>query len=250
MKRSILTGLVMMVVLSLASGAFAGSVALLGSDPGSGFVSGYLVGTGLFSPSDITYIDTTYTTPTLSDLLGYQSVLVWTNHVPLSAVGLGDTLADYVDAGGGVVMATFDWYGGFAVGGRIAGTDYSPFTGQGSYYSTAYLGSYNAAHPLMAGVSVVEGYHRDIVELNPGAELVARWTDGGEFVATNHGGKVVGITLYPGEYSSYGLSGDYPRLFANSLNYTANPCVPEPSGLLAMISGVAGLGLLKFRKRR
>ena len=46
-------------------------------------------------------------TPTLDYLKQFDSILVWTNYYPQSASALGDVLADYVDAGGLVVRATF-----------------------------------------------------------------------------------------------------------------------------------------------
>ena len=45
--------------------------------------------------------------PTLSTLLTYDVVITWSNYVYYNATGWGDLLADYVDAGGRVILAMF-----------------------------------------------------------------------------------------------------------------------------------------------
>jgi len=233
------------------SGGFALSVGLLGSDNHTGFVGSYLAGTGIVT--SYTYVDVRSATPTLASLQSYDSVLAWSNYAYSNPTLLGDVLADYVDSGGGVVLATFSFYGGTSwdIGGRILDSSYSPYVPVSSYYSGSNLGAYDAGSPFMAGVSSLSGYYRDNVFLNPGATLVASWLDGAELLAYNHGGQVAGITLYPGEVTQYGLGGDYPRIFANALNYTANPSsavIPEPLTLLLVGSGFFWIGWIRTQK--
>mgnify|MGYP005840430109 CR=1 FL=1 len=177
--------------------------------------------------SDLVVVDTVdvrYSTPSLSTLLDYDAVLVFSDYAFFDAVALGDVLADYVDAGGGVVLATFVWYGtGFSLQGRIM-TDYSPFVRAGdSLYANATLGSYNASHPIMEGVTAIKGYFRDNVALTTDAELVAEWSDGYPFVATK--GHVVGMTLFPPPWNGTAQewTGDVPTLVHNALLWS----VPE-----------------------
>jgi hypothetical protein len=48
-------------------------------------------------------------TPTLAQLMQYACVIVWGWNQFTNPATLGDNLADYIDAGGGVVLADFIW---------------------------------------------------------------------------------------------------------------------------------------------
>ena len=48
---------------------------------------------------------------------------------------------------------------------------YSPFQNYLGNYSNSTLGAYDAAHPIMQGVTSLSGYYRDLVNLAPGATL-------------------------------------------------------------------------------
>jgi hypothetical protein len=178
-------------------------------------------------------IDVGSSTPSLSTLLGYDAVLVFNSLTFDDTVALGDVLADYVDAGGGVVLATFVWYGPtWDLEGRIT-TDYSPFAqADDSLYAWADLGSYNSSHPIMEGVTAISGYYRDNVTLTAGAELVAEWNDTAPFVAIK--GNVVGITLFPAPVVTP-WTGDVPTLVHNALLWS----VPEPMLELVPNTGFA-----------
>ena len=57
--------------------------------------------------AEVTVIDAGLATPTPADLQQYNAVLTWSNLSYLDGGALGDTLAAYVDEGGGVVQAVF-----------------------------------------------------------------------------------------------------------------------------------------------
>src|SRR5438105_9015030 len=80
-------------------------IALVTADNGSWVseVQSKLVATGRFGQVDI--IDAGSTTPTLAQLLAYKSVFVWSDTSFADPTALGNNLADYVDGGGGVVIA-------------------------------------------------------------------------------------------------------------------------------------------------
>ena len=60
-----------------------------------------IAGTGMFDAVDI--FDAGIGTPTLAQLIQYESLFVFSNDTFFDRDALGDVLADYVDAGGGVV---------------------------------------------------------------------------------------------------------------------------------------------------
>lgn len=208
----------------VSTGLTSGSVqvALLAAD--SSNVAGVQAYLSAFSDFVlVTTFDVSSITPSLATLLNYDAVLVWSNSMFLNPVALGDVLADYVDVGGGVVIATFAFYGpSYGLEGRIM-ADYSPFVQAGpNLYSDANLGVYDAEHPIMNGVTAVSGYYRDNVTMTTGAELVAEWSDGYPFVAAK--GRVVGVTVHPGTATSHPWTGDVPTLFHNALLWS----VPDP----------------------
>ncbi|MEZ4236348.1 MAG: thrombospondin type 3 repeat-containing protein [Myxococcota bacterium] len=118
-QRSAPVGL---ALLALApTGAWAQSIGIVASaaDPGSmQGVKEILMCTGEFERADV--FDLSAGTPTLRDLEQFHSVLVWANVPPDSPDAFGDVLADYVDNGGGVVLAAGSFSPGTQVGGRFA----------------------------------------------------------------------------------------------------------------------------------
>ena len=243
---------VLMVVLSLgmvfapqAVGAPAGVNVLIVAADDASYLTAWQASLSAFP--DIGAVDTydaRYGTPTLEDLSDYNAVLVWSNYSFLSATALGDVLADYVDSGGGVVLATFVWYGATSwdLEGRLVDDGYSPFVWAGSsLYSTANLGWYDSTNPVMAGVTSISGYYRDYVSLATGATLIAQWDDGNLFVAEK--GSVVGVTLYPG----YSWSGDVTRLFHNALVRVAGEIPPPRANFSADVQAGDAPLTVKFR---
>lgn len=194
-------------------------------------VRGYLDG----QFDSVTLIDgNAETLPTLSELMAYDAILASTNW-PWSYVNrsdnLGNLLADYVDAGGGLVMTTFSWqYQGVnGLGGRLLNGGYSPFTGGSNLYSYASaLGNYTL-HPIMSGVNTVDGYYRDAVTPSNDAQVIANWSDSVPFVAVDSGSGVVGINVFP-EDSAGDISGDYAQLFVNALNWAASGKTKSKNG--------------------
>lgn len=87
--------------------------------------------------------------PDLSDIEAYDCVVTWSNYTFPDATGWGNTLADYVDGGGRVLLGCFCWNDGWGIGGAILTTGYSPFTGSsGDHYTGA---SWELASPDIPG---------------------------------------------------------------------------------------------------
>jgi hypothetical protein len=184
--------------------------------------------TGHFDVVDI-YDMESYMDLTLSDLEAYRAVLVFSDDYFYDSAGLGDLLADYVDYGGGVVLATFAFNPSDELGidGRILTDGYLPFTqGDQTDYYGMYMEMDDPSHPILDGVSYFYGgsssYH-EYVSLDNGATLVASWDDGTPLIAVTEFdyGRVVGVNFYP--VSSYEREDFYdeysdgPYILGNSL---------------------------------
>lgn len=195
--------------------------------------------------------------PTLATLNTYDAVLAWTDSS--YATSMSDLLADYIDAGGGVVLATF-WgqeVDSLSGGGRLETTGYNPLTNPiFNAYTPATLGAYNAASPLFDGVSSINAttYRGDYVAgLDAGATLVASWSDGKPLLAHNAAQSIVNLTLTPTAASLGHVTGDYRQLFRNSLAFVADgngnlAPVPEPSTYA--LFGLVALGAAVILRRR
>ncbi len=198
----------------------AAHVLLLFSDNGDGDP----LRTILSSYADIDVVNTFKAitlTPTLADLQPYDVVIVWNDYAFADPVALGNALADYLDAGGHVILSAFAWHSAGDLGGRLMSGSYSPFisAGWGTHSSQASLGRREIGHPILLGVASATDWYRNIVSLAPGADLVARWSDGEAFIATK--GRVVGINSYPGYY--YQWVGDMGIVWHNAINYLLAP---------------------------
>ena len=103
------TCILIAVLLNVTRQIEAQNVALLGAESNPTFtadVQTKLLGTGQFTTVDI--LDVMTTTPTLAQLQAFDGVLVWSNANYADPNTLGTNLADYHDAGGGVVTVLFE----------------------------------------------------------------------------------------------------------------------------------------------
>jgi hypothetical protein len=172
-------------------------------------------------------------TPTEGDLTPYDGVMTWSNYAYPDPSGWGDVLADYVDAGGKVVIATFAYGGiaGCAVQGDIADSPYSPFTPSDYTYSsggTTLDSNYDEpGHPIVEGVTTQPScnYFNTGRPLTTGASLVAHWMTSDNAVGYNANADVVGFTGYPGQYGSW-CTGDYSLIVRNAFVWMIEYGVP------------------------
>ncbi len=192
----------------------------------------------------------------------FDSVLVFLDASSVDLVQLSDYLGKYVDTGGGVVLSTFWGQVAGTVGGLINSTGYNPLRDpSANAYGSATLGDYNADDPLLQGVTALSSdtYNGDYsTELDDGATIVASWDNGNPLAAYNANHTVANITLYPNVVTFGHASGDYARLFANALAFTAEagiaastPAtapVPEPATWAMMLAGFAVAGFALRRR--
>jgi hypothetical protein len=140
-------------------------------------VQTYLMNTGMFNLVDMEI----FTTPTLETLRNYDAILVWADGSLNDTVG--DTLAAYIDEGGGVVSAVFNLFTGWGIEGTRFNTDYL-LLNLGSYASGAIttLGTvYDSNHPIMDGVTSITNpneYRSNNATMTTGSEVIAEWSDG------------------------------------------------------------------------
>lgn len=181
-------------------------------------------------------------TPSLATLETYQAVLVYSDCPFPDPTGLSNVLADYVDQGGTVVLATFALNNnGFGFSdGRLVTGGYLPITlGDQTGGADLTLVPDAPGSPLLAGVNSFDGgsssYH-SASALAAGATLVAHWSgDGAPLVAYKAGpsaGMVVALNFYPPSSDIrsdfWNSSTDGVRLMTNALSFGA-PAVPRAS---------------------
>jgi len=181
--------------------------------------------------------------PSLSELQGYDAVLVWGGGNPWGSTvseALGNVLADYVDGGGGVVVATFSLgsgLGSWLLKGRFDDAAYQclePMTNQTGGHQT--LGTiHQPGHPILADVSTFDGGSSSYrVDTHPvvGAELVADWTDGLPLIATKDLGfaRRADLNFYPASSDVrsdfWDASTDGDEIMANALAWVAGSVGP------------------------
>jgi hypothetical protein len=144
-------------------------------------VAGKLQALGAFATVDLH--DATSAPPSLALLQSYDAVLVWSDNGFASPATIGDNLADYVDGGGGVVMAVFST-ASVPVAGRFASTDYYCIRPSGQQQGTTeMLGQvFVPGHPILSGVVSFSGgsssYRPQQDNLHPQATRIANWTSG------------------------------------------------------------------------
>jgi len=204
-------------------------------------------------------------TPTLVELQTYQAVLVYSDGSFNDPVAMGNVLADYVDAGGRVVVAVFAWNPG-DLAGRLVSGNYLPFTvssGQ-SAGTLLTLVPVIVGHPLLAGVSTFNGgsssYYGVGMTPSTGATLVANWSNNEPLVGFK--GNVVGLNFYPPSSDAradfWDATTNGAALLVNALGGalpTAAPVTPvavptlSQWGMIVLASLLALITALTLRRR-
>jgi hypothetical protein len=177
----------------------------------------------------------TSSTPTLAQLQLHDIVVPFSNNAFADSVTLGNNLADYVDAGGIVVQYGFSHEGPgdpHGVNGRWVSGNYNSYSYSTNFVFTPFtLGTFNAGHPLMAGVTELNSDSQNIVTPAPGATEVAAASNGNSLVAyrpVSGGHTTVGVTAFVGVAANQ--SGHWGRVIVNAGNWLGNNgCGPTPT---------------------
>jgi subtilisin family serine protease len=156
--------------------------------------------------------------PLLSTLLQYDAVLLDVNEPCLDVDALGDVLADYADAGGGVVETEVAFYDRWTLHGRFERDGYHPLLEERPGSSSSSLGAFDATHPILAGVTAATSKVVKDVTPAPGAVVLAEWASGEPFVAVK-GPNVVAVNVFL--FGTGRWTGDVPLLLRNALAWAA-----------------------------
>ena len=211
-----------------------------------------LLATGMFESVDI--INTVLRTPTLAELLQYDACICYSNASASDGDAWGDVMADYVDAGGGVVVAVFANCNTIAdryLGGRWPGAGNEvilPSTGYSSPNSSRLGTVHDPGHPVMSGVSTFRGgfasFRPDGTAMTPGSTVIAEWNDGRILVAEGATPKRIDLGFYPPSNDCDGFfwlsTTDGDLMMANALAYVAGGGIPEPGTAHCFGNAAAG----------
>jgi len=173
----------------------------------------------------VDYFDSRVAVPTLDELLQYDCVFTWVNYPYADDEERGNVLADYVDAGGRVILGQWTWsglYGSPATGpSRILQPEYCPvevvFTGFGS---GTYAG--DGSDCVHVAVGSYQTDYLDIIgALNLGAQSDGTFEPSGTpAVATRPDHRVY---YSPGNTGGAYGTGEWVQLTANMVT-----CRPAP----------------------
>ena len=195
--------------------------------PAEGDDPGYRAAISAITGGPVDYFDASASTPSPATLAAYTCVYTWVNIGYADQNLFGDRLADYVDAGGKVILGPFCTYTtGSPLGGRIMTSAYSPVTspaGTNHHAGSPYVG--DGTRSLHAGVLAYDCNNRDILVLQGAGIANGHYTDGEIAQAYRPDGRVV-YSNGAGSIQNGGASGDWPKIVANiAMAHPASPGV-------------------------
>ncbi len=181
---------------TLATPALAQDIAILGAPVNAGdnqTIKNFLAETQEFSSIDI--IDVAFDVPSALELENYHAVLVYSELTFADAPGLGDSLAEYIEAGHGVVFLSGAFATGTAIEGDVVAKGYMPVSNGfmtfpflleplTSVQTVGYqwLSGPIFGHQTNYGINVLDGgqasAHVQGISVAPGAFVTAEWSNG------------------------------------------------------------------------
>lgn len=189
-------------------------------------------------------INTSVSTPTGASLSGYDIVVSIGDSSYFDEASWGNSLADYVDAGGAVLQTAYDNWdesgSSPAPTGRFESGGYAPLLVGPNDNNTVTLGTILVPdNPLVQGLPAIPTGDNTTTPLAAGATLLAKWSDDRNAIAVKN--RVAAISASPGDPSSIpGIA----RLARNAGNYLGRHnlnVVKSGTGLGTVTSTPAGI---------
>lgn len=185
--------------------------------PSNGDDATYRAAIAAITGGAVSYQDAATSTPTTAALGSYDCVHTFPNVPYQDKVGFGNNLADYVDAGGVVVLGVYATYtNGYSMGGRIMTSGYSPVVspaGTNHRSLSAYTG--NGATFLHNLVTAYSSSNRDFLAIQGAGVVDGTYQDGEIAHAYRPDFRVV-YSNGSGAAGIGGGTGDWARLIANA----------------------------------
>jgi hypothetical protein len=174
---------------------------------------------------------------------GYKAILTFTDYTYYNATDLGDTLAKFMELGGGVVLQVFADNPSWGIAGRYA-SQYLPIVQSGTDYGSCSMGTiYAPTHPVMQGVSTITSgeYNTSSTTIAHAAHTtrLADWNVGGyvQSAAYDSAGKrTVFLGFFPVQEIGNYLSGQWVRQIVNALVWSTNPSVANDVGVTRIVA--------------
>lgn len=206
-------------------------VVILGSD-GGGTVTKAL----WFNSSDqlpvgstLNYIDVVDSIPPVSVLRQYDCAIYYANNTPADPAALGDRLADYVDAGGKLVLLQASFSDPYSLTGRVMTANYSPMTaagaaGDGGDKTIDAASIAFPLHKIFIGIDIF-AYLRpgngaySVPGVQPDATVLAQFNGALVAVAINARKTIIAINDFPGQdgQSLFGLAANSSLFLAGKI---------------------------------
>ncbi len=173
-------------------------------------------------------LDASYLSGITAEAMKNYDVLIVTNNTQwsdyTSAAHVGDVLADFVDAGGKVVIGNFAYSNDAAydLEGRFIDENYGPLQKavNATYRSATFGDKLLPQHPLLEGVNELS-YNGDIYDigLTDGSTALARWSSGELLAAANN--NVVALNALVSADWGMPWQGDLATLCHNAIHWLA-----------------------------
>ncbi|MEE2828078.1 MAG: MopE-related protein [Myxococcota bacterium] len=235
-----------MVLLAPSGDALALDVAVYGAPSNSSWttdVVAKLQASGQFNTVDSYSVAVGQPLPTLTQLLNYDAVFVYSDVDYNDNVGLGNVLADYVDQGKGVVLGSFSFWVslGFSIQGRLVVEGYLPVTTGGQSQGTSLTMIADVpSHGILNGVTSFSGgsgsFHNNPITTKAAATQVAQWSNGQPLISewSVSFGSVVALNFFAPSSDArsdfWDSSTDGGLLLANALSWAAAGGCPDLDG--------------------